>query len=53
MAASRDDTLPALCTVQVTFTGDVITMVATDRYRAAVRTLPWQPSGAGPATADA
>ena len=45
VAASRDDTLPALCTVQATFTGDVITMVATDRYRAALRTVPWQPSG--------
>jgi len=45
VAASRDDTLPALCAVQATFTGDVITMVTTDRYRAAVRYLPWQPSG--------
>ena len=45
VAASRDDTLPALCAVQVTFTGDVITLVATDRYRAALRHLPWQPSG--------
>ena len=45
VAASRDDTLPALCAVQATFTGDVITMVTTDRYRAAVRHLPWQPSG--------
>ena len=45
VAASRDDTLPALCAVQVTFAADVITMVATDRYRAALRRLPWQPSG--------
>ncbi len=45
VAASRDDTLPALCTVQVTFTTGTLTMVATDRYRAAVRHLPWQPSG--------
>ena len=37
VAASRDDTLPALCAVQVTFTADAITMVATDRYRAALR----------------
>ena len=44
VAASRDDTLPALCTVQATFTADVVTMVATDRYRAALRRLPWQPS---------
>ena len=45
VAASRDDTLPALCAVQVTFTAGRVTMVATDRYRAAVRHLPWQPSG--------
>ena len=51
VAASRDDTLPALCAVQVTFTGDAITMVATDRYRAALRELPWQPSGAWTAAA--
>jgi DNA polymerase III subunit beta len=31
VAASRDDTLPALCTVQATFTGDVITMVTVPR----------------------
>jgi DNA polymerase III subunit beta len=45
VAASRDDTLPALCAIQVTFTADAIIMVATDRYRAALRELPWQPSG--------
>jgi len=45
VAASRDDTLPALCAIQVTFTADAITLVATDRYRAALRELPWQPSG--------
>ena len=45
IAASRDDTLPAICAVQVTFAADAITMVATDRYRAALRRLPWQPSG--------
>ena len=45
VAASRDDTLPALCTVQATFTGEALTLVATDRYRAALRRLPWQPSG--------
>ena len=45
IAASRDDTLPAICAVQVTFAADSVTMVATDRYRAALRRLPWQPSG--------
>ena len=45
VAASRDDTLPALGAVQVTFTGEALMLVATDRYRAALRHLPWQPSG--------
>lgn len=45
IAASRDDTLPALAAVQLTFTNDAVTMVATDRYRAALRRLPWQPCG--------
>jgi DNA polymerase-3 subunit beta len=45
IAASRDDTLPALDAVQVTFTPDAMMMVATDRYRAALRRLPWQPTG--------
>ena len=45
IAASRDDTLPALGAVQVSFAADAVTMVATDRYRAALRRLPWQPSG--------
>ena len=44
IAASRDDTLPAICAVQVSFAADAVTMVATDRYRAALRRLPWQPS---------
>ena len=45
IAASRDDTLPALGAIQVAFAADAVTMVATDRYRAALRRLPWQPSG--------
>jgi DNA polymerase III subunit beta len=45
IAASRDDTLPALAAVQLTFTDHAVTMVATDRYRAGLRRLPWQPSG--------
>jgi DNA polymerase-3 subunit beta len=45
IAASRDDTLPALAAIQLTFTDHAVTMVATDRYRAALRRLPWQPSG--------
>lgn len=45
IAASRDDTLPALAAVQFTFAEDAITMTATDRYRASLRRLPWQASG--------
>ncbi len=45
VAASRDDTPPALGAVQVTFAADALTLVATDRYRAALRRLPWQPAG--------
>ena len=40
-AAGRDDTLPVLTGVQLTSTPDTITFSATDRYRFAVRTLPW------------
>jgi DNA polymerase III subunit beta len=45
IAASRDDTLPALAAVQLTFADDAVTMVATDRYRAALRRLPWRAVG--------
>ena len=45
IAASRDDTLPALAAVQLTFTDDAVSMVATDRYRAALRRLPWRAVG--------
>jgi DNA polymerase-3 subunit beta len=44
VAASRDDTLPVLCAVQVSFAGEAVTLAATDRYRAASRQLPWQPA---------
>ena len=43
-AASRDDTLPMLTAVNVELDGDVMTLVATDRYRLAVRDLNWQPA---------
>jgi DNA polymerase III subunit beta len=35
----------ALGAVQFTFTADAVTLVATDRYRAALRRLPWQATG--------
>jgi DNA polymerase III subunit beta len=43
-AAGRDDTLPALTGVRVEIDADVLTLIATDRYRLAVRELPWKPA---------
>ncbi|HEX2744299.1 MAG TPA: DNA polymerase III subunit beta [Streptosporangiaceae bacterium] len=48
-AASRDDTLPVITGVNVEIDGDVIKLVATDRYRLAVRELGWQPAQPGAA----
>jgi DNA polymerase-3 subunit beta len=41
-AASRDDTLPILTGVNIEIGSDSLTMVATDRYRLAMRELAWQ-----------
>jgi DNA polymerase-3 subunit beta len=49
VAAGRDDTLPVLTGVRVEIDGDQVTLAATDRYRLAVRTLPWSPSEPGAA----
>lgn len=46
IAAGRDDTLPALTGVRVEINDDTLTMIATDRYRLAIRELKWNP-GAG------
>jgi DNA polymerase-3 subunit beta len=46
VAAGRDDTLPILTGVRVEIDGSRITMLATDRYRLAMRTLDWSPEGA-------
>jgi DNA polymerase III subunit beta len=43
-AASRDDTLPVITGVNVEIEGDRITLVATDRYRLAIRELGWHPA---------
>ena len=43
-AASRDDTLPVITGVNVEIEDDMITLVATDRYRLAVRELRWNPA---------
>jgi len=44
VAASRDDTLPLLTGVRMEIEGERITLLATDRYRLALRELTWSPS---------
>lgn len=44
VAASKDDTLPILTAVRLEFEADKITFLATDRYRLAMRELPWRPN---------
>jgi DNA polymerase-3 subunit beta len=46
-SASRDDTLPMLTGVFAEIDGETITLVATDRYRLAVRRLTWTPARPG------
>jgi DNA polymerase-3 subunit beta len=46
-AASRDDTLPMLTAVCLDIDGDVMTLVATDRYRVAARDVAFAPAEAG------
>ncbi|MDP5226875.1 MULTISPECIES: DNA polymerase III subunit beta [Arthrobacter] len=47
IAASKDDTLPILTGVRLEFENDLITFLATDRYRLAMRELSWAPSTPG------
>src|SRR3954464_792295 len=44
VAASRDETLPLLTGVRVEIEGERVTLLATDRYRLALRELTWKPS---------
>mgnify|MGYP002653504680 CR=1 FL=1 len=44
IAASRDDTLPLLTSVQIEVEGSSLVLMATDRYRLAMRELTWSPS---------
>jgi DNA polymerase-3 subunit beta len=46
-AASRDDTLPVITGVNLEIEGDTIRLVATDRYRLAIRELGWNPAHPG------
>lgn len=50
LAAGRDDTLPVLTGVRVEIEDQELTLAATDRYRLAVRTLPWKPDQSGLST---
>lgn len=47
VAASKDDTLPLLTGVKVEISGETMTLMATDRYRLAMRELTWTPSSPG------
>ncbi|WP_035921082.1 DNA polymerase III subunit beta [Frankia sp. QA3] len=43
-AAGRDETVPVLTTVRLEISGRGLILAATDRYRLAVRGIPWQPT---------
>jgi DNA polymerase-3 subunit beta len=47
VAASRDETLPILTGVRMEIEGERVTLLATDRYRLAMRTLAWRPATPG------
>lgn len=49
-AAGRDDTLPILTGVRVEIEGSQITLLSTDRYRLAMRTLAWSPANTDAST---
>jgi DNA polymerase III subunit beta len=44
IAAGKDDTLPALTGIRVEINDDELTLIATDRYRLAIRELRWNPT---------
>jgi DNA polymerase-3 subunit beta len=43
IAAGRDETLPMMTGVRVELNGPTLSLLATDRYRLAMRELPWRP----------
>lgn len=53
VAASRDDVTPVITGVQLEVSGDNISLVATDRYRVAVREIPWKAAQVGTESATA
>lgn len=44
VAAGKDDTLPMLTGMRIEISGDTLTLVATDRFRLAMREFTWQPA---------
>lgn len=52
-AASRDDVTPVLTGVQLEVSGTELSLVATDRYRVALRDVQWDGGAAGEETASA
>jgi DNA polymerase III subunit beta len=47
IAAGRDDTIPMLTGVRLELDGPSLCLLATDRYRAAIRELTWRPNDEG------
>lgn len=47
IAASKDETLPLLTGVRMEIENDTLTLLATDRYRLAMREIPWHPATTG------
>jgi len=50
VAASKDDTLPLLTGVRMEIEGEKVTLMATDRYRLALRELTWRPASPSAST---
>ena len=44
LASSREDTLPLLTTVRIEVEGNQLVLLATDRYRLAMRQIEWEPT---------
>ncbi|MDR1798281.1 MAG: DNA polymerase III subunit beta [Bifidobacteriaceae bacterium] len=44
VAATRDETLPLLTGVRMEIEGESVTLLATDRYRLAIKELTWKPT---------
>lgn len=47
IAAGRDETIPMLTGVRMELDGTTLSLLATDRYRAAIRELTWRPKDDG------